>query len=431
MPNDGLFSQVMRVLEDPAFQRITDRAEEAPLAPTQLAAMAQPPGLTPSETWRLLTALRRPAAVHMPASIRDSRGRIGWYYLTRSTRAELAEIDHRCRPGSPLDRALRSADSATFVAESHVAGTLAAVREDGVAIPLARAEELMTHQRHPKTPEERVLVNCHELIRQADGLLEGACTPELLREIHARLSEGIPQETASLPPLVLETFVIPPMPPQAALDFICASVNSPLVTISDHPLVCALGLRFTFCATQPFPSWNGAMAHIVARLLFARSGLPALSYVPVFQLQRDWQFGTIRPGFAPVTGQDASICTGHDVDHTLWVAVMARLVRQELDATERSVLRASAMYRDRAARIAHETHLNRRQRLILAAAMAEPTRTFTIESHRRTFDVVRATARTDLLQLTELGYLRRERDSHTFVFTPTHKLLSLGSRQTT
>lgn len=44
--------------------------------------------------------------------------------------------------------------------------------------------------------------------------------------------------------------------------------------------------------------------------------------------------------------------------------------------------------------------------------------TFTIESHRASHSVAYATARNDLLQLAEQGYLDLRRDGRAFVFTP-------------
>jgi Fic family protein len=126
-----------------------------------------------------------------------------------------------------------------------------------------------------------------------------------------------------------------------------------------------------------------------------------------------------------VSGPEAILDTGRDIDNTLWVAIMVRLVRQELDVTERSVMLAARTHRRRVDRIARETKLNRRQLLIVATALAEPTRRFMIDSHSRASDVARATARADLLGLTALGYLRQERESHAFVFSPTPKLLDL------
>ena len=66
--------------------------------------------------------------------------------------------------------------------------------------------------------------------------------------------------------------------------------------------------------------------------------------------------------------------------------------------------------------------LNHRQRSIIARALREPTAEFRIRHHRTNHRVAYATARADLLELVDKGYLDCERRSRAFIFVPSPSL---------
>ena len=67
-PPQGGFDWALSLLVDPAFVHIRGRAEAYPLTFAELRHMPQPPGVSPEQTWRLLTALRRQTAVAIPGT---------------------------------------------------------------------------------------------------------------------------------------------------------------------------------------------------------------------------------------------------------------------------------------------------------------------------------------------------------------------------
>ena len=99
---------------------IRRRAEDGPLLWHEFTLMPQPAGLSPTETWALLTSLRRQTAIEFAPYIIDSEGRSGCHSFTRSMRADLADIDRRCHRDSWLDLVIRSRNAAHFVAEAHI-----------------------------------------------------------------------------------------------------------------------------------------------------------------------------------------------------------------------------------------------------------------------------------------------------------------------
>jgi len=416
-PDDERFDWTLSLLTDPRFIHIRRRAEEYPLTWTDFRLMPQPPEVSPEQTWRLLTALRRQTAVMLLDA--DSEGRHGWYALTRSMRADLADIDRRCHKGSWLDSAIRSKTVTQYLLNAHVNGALTAIREDGVLLSRTRANEILFGVRTPRNPGEHLLLNCHRVMWRLDEYVDQECTPELITELHARIADQAPQSTAPLPRLKIGTWSDPAFSsPAEALEKVSAYVNGRNVDAADHPIAFSMGIITRFLNERPLPSWNGVMAALLCNLLFLKSDLPVVALIPILHLLRAWQEGALAPPVALTTTHDALVPIGEDLDFTFFDATFFRLIRLELDATEAAV--RQSIERDEALSrlMLSAPGINYRQRAVLGAALDDPDATFRIDAHQGIHNVAYATARADLLGLAELGLLDNVRRGHAFVFKP-------------
>jgi hypothetical protein len=376
------------------------------------------PGTTPSQVWNLLTALRRHTAVELPQYAVDARGFRGWYSLTRSMRADLADIDRRCNRDSWLATSLRSNAATHFLVASHVNAALTAVGEDGVFLGQKRANDLLLGERRPQSPEEQVLLNCHRVMWELDELADQPCTPELIRSIHARVAENAPQRSPSPPGLEIGAWELTALDEGTALGYTARIVNGEGIDPDCHPIAYALPVLVLFTNGRPLPSWNGVMATLLTRLLFLKSHLPVVALIPIARVYRAWQNGVITPPIVPVALRDSLIPVGEEFDFTLYDATMIHLTRIELDATETALRRALASDETLTRALAADRRVNHRQRGVLSAALSEPETVFRIDTHQRLYRVAYATARADLLGLVDLGCLNQVRRGRAFVFSP-------------
>ena len=69
------------------------------------------------------------------------------------------------------------------------------------------------------------------------------------------------------------------------------------------------------------------------------------------------------------------------------------------------------------------TDLNHRQKALLAHALRHPDAEYTFRSHQTSHGIVYQSARTDLLQLADRGYLRRRTVGQRFHFRPAADLV--------
>lgn len=414
------FQETLALLSDSRFAYIHRRAEHHPLPWDEFVLLPQPPGTTPQQVWDLLTALRRHTAIELPKYAVLASGCHGWYSLTRSMRAELADIDRRCNRESWLAASLRSNATTHFIVVSHVNAALTAVGEDGVFLSRNRANELLLGEEQPRNAEEQLLLNCHRVMRELGEYADRKCTPELIRAIHARVAEDAPQRMPSPPGLDLEiggcAYVAADK--ETILDSIARTVNGEGVDPDDHPIAYGLGVLFFFTNGRPLPSWNGVMATLLSKLLFLKSRLPVVGMIPIARTYRAWQNGAIAPPVAPVAMRDSLIPVGDELDFTQYAATVIHLTRLELDATETALRRALANDEAMTSGLAADRRLNHRQHAVLLAALSEPETVFRIDTHQRLYRVAYATARADLLGLVDLGLLSQVRRGRAFVFAP-------------
>lgn len=419
---------VLELLGDQQFAELRRLADEGPLTRHELERLPQPQGMSPSQTWDVLTLLRRQTAVDFP--FRDRRGRPGWCSLTRSMLADYGDLDRRCHQGSRLDQTIRSRNATHFLTEAHVSDAVVALREDGVAVGYERAREILLGERRPEGPDESILLNSHLARWDLEELCRHDCTPELIRRLHEQVTKGVTQPAPSSRNEGDDVWRGGDLDSEESLDLISRMVNGEGVDVAEHPILLAMGIHWVFLSNLPLPSWNGVIASLVMKLCFMRSRLPVLAYVPVLKAHNAWQDGVIRPPAVPVTYADSMVATEDGVDFTVYATVLARLARLELDGTEEELRRALARDESLSEMLHFDPHINYRQRAVLARALDHPEATFRIQMHQRHYRIAYATARADLLDLADMGLLECTREKRAFVFRPSPTLRAALQRRT-
>ncbi|RNL20651.1 hypothetical protein DMP07_03455 [Slackia faecicanis] len=413
--SDDLFARFVAILADESFSEIRRIAGQRPLLYSEFRTLPLPDGVTESQAWTLLSTLRKTMAVTIPVT--DGRGKKGWYVPTKSIAENLAEIDRSCKTGSVLDLAMSSKNATYFLLESSIDDAIESIRGDGMSIGHERARELILEEREPESPEEQLLANVRRIQRSLPEKAHEHCTPELLSELYEQLSWNMgTQTTASIPetPFVWQKAK---RGSEESLEIVANIIEGRRIDREEHPLLLAQGIRHIFMSHLPLPAWNGAAAAIAMKLLYLKADLPVLTHVPVMKAQRDWMGGLYRPPLVSAEPKDSETLVDGEVDFTTYVDVYTKLAVikiHEMEAEFDRVVR-------RDTRLSHDLQgvfdINHRQRMVLQQALDNPEAVFKIETHRAMNNIAYATARGDLLGLSELGFLRKTRKEHAFVFT--------------
>lgn len=406
--------QMISLLKDPTFCKLRTLVGEHPLPWTEFSTMEIPEGITREQTWAILNALRRHTAVELP--FRDGDGRCGWYYPTRSILDDLDDIDRRCHEGSWLDAVIRSRNTTYYLVEAHVDEAIANIREDGLNIGYEKAREVLLGERSPENSDERLLLNVHQAIWDLDTYIDKPCTPDLIRELYETVSKGVdPQATV---PAMQGSLIWKKtqMDSDTVLSLVASLINGNREEHAEHPLLLGMAIRHLFMSAFPLPAWNGTMNSLMMKLLFKKSRLPALSFVPIVKTCREWESGALRPPAVMTRVVDSAVLVDGEVDYTIYVGVVANLVRQRLDEVEEELKRALKRDAEFMQMLHDEVDINHRQQAVLQIALSNPRAVFRIESHQKAHRVAYATARADLMKLVDLGFLGCVRTRRAFEF---------------
>lgn len=414
LPPDVAAQHLIALLKDPAFGNLHRLANEHPLPRAEFDTMLMPRGLSNDLTWELLSTLRRQTAIDLP--FRDGEGRRGWFSPTRSIQADLDDINRRCSRGSWLDMAITSRNITYFLVEAHINEAISTLQEDGLDIGYEKAREVLLDERKPETLEETLLLNEHRAIWHLDEYLDEPCTADLLLHLYEEVARDVGEQTTPSALQESRLWKRKRLDTTSTLALAAKLINQSNAPDTEHPLLLALGLRHLLMSTLPLPSWNGVVSSLAMKLLFKKAHLPVLCFVPITRACRDWARGILRPPTVMATLEDAEVLAGDEVDYTIYVGVMTRLVRQRLDEVEAELRRVLEFDELFSRTLREDLDINHRQRRVLQVALNNPDAVFKIESHQKTHRVAYATARADLMKLAELGFLQCIRGKRAFEF---------------
>jgi len=201
------------------------------------------------------------------------------------------------------------------------------------------------------------------------------------------------------------------------VDLVVADLNRESTHPDDLPVAQGQTMADAMRYYGPYGFVSSQVGRLSAKLFALKMGLPVLAVLPISLAQMNWQSGLLRP---PLVTFDRAMYTSLDqhvvgdgtaqVTLTLQLTLIAlRDLEESIDAWERRDLEMREI-------LHNDPLLNQRQRSILARALRNPESEFLIRYHQRNHTIHYTTARRDLLELQEKGYLVVEQRANTFVF---------------
>jgi len=196
------------------------------------------------------------------------------------------------------------------------------------------------------------------------------------------------------------------------LERICAFANAgevqrPFV----HPVLRAILLHFMLGYDHPFADGNGRTARAVFYWSMLRSRYWLAEFISISHILRK----------APAQYGRAYLFTETDVgDTTYFLIHQLTTIRKAIQSLHDYLARKDREQRSMERMLSESptlrAKLNHRQKTLLTHALKHPGMGYRIEEHEKTHSVVYQTARTDLLDLVELGLLDKIREGRAFVF---------------
>lgn len=427
MSKDESLEVTLRLLQEASLAPIAHEAVRDYLSWDELVERPLSAGISAAEAWKLLAVLRRFDATWFP--IPTLAGERFWYALPREAVRCLQEIEHHCRADSLLHKTVEDREGHRFLVRSRVREAIATCELDGIQIDYERAGRMLQEGRAPQTPEDRLVLNSYQMLEDIEGLAQEPLSPTVGSQLYSRLTEGV--DVAGLRRGPVTTNLAATRNPdglmsdrdlesvfQTICDYANGDVGDPLEPVAAKGYMLLSAMAYW----HPLPDFNGSVARHMLRIFAVRRDYPVLGYLPMSQVRHRWVQGQLDSGVVRYQHIDRRPAIEGEIEGTADLLTSLQIVVVAIHDVLRLI--EKSRLEDRAVQEAldADTELNYRQRSVLARAMTRPSAEFQIRQHQHAHRVVYSTARADLFELADLGYLRKEIRGKAFIFVPEENL---------
>ena len=328
-----------------------------------------------------------------------------------------------------------SGGAARFLMRSLIEESMTSSQLEGAATTRVVAKEMLSTGRPPRDQSERMIYNNYaamSLIRERGK--RPFSVGEIL-ELHTVLTTGTLESedhcgrlrVAEDNVLIFDKgsdIVLHTPPParevrerlQRLCDFANAQDEDPFI----HPVVKAIAIHFQIGYDHPFCDGNGRTARVLFYWAMMNAGYWLTEFLSISSVLKK----------SPGHYMRAYLYTEHDdSDMTYFVAQQLEVIQQSITALHDYIMRKSEQHKQalRALRMTHVagTEMNYRQKALLANALDNPDRSYSVAGHQAAHQISYPTALGDLSALVEAGLLEQGRRGRAHRFIPVVNLEDL------
>jgi len=420
-------ANLIALLDDPNLAALLRKNARECLTWESFLAMPLPAGMSAYEAWDVVQAIGRYYAIPVP--IPDLEDRLYWYTPTVQITRLLSNIERRCSTGSRLHRTLVDTNNRRFLVKARINEAIASTRLDGLGITQESAENLLRLNRAPRNDTERLLMNTLTVSAQLEQFVDVPFSPELLRHLGSLVLKNVESRALTrvecrggmdLPLLAASEYVDTA---ERQMQHICAYANHESGDEADQPAARLFLIQSTLRYYHPLPDWNAVVSRLAARLYALKHDLPVLAHLAFSAMALEWEDGRIAPPDVIPSGATFDVLRTHnEANMTAFVTLGLQLMSVGLARLENYVTTRNA--RDEALQLLlkDDIEINHRQLAVLGRALRRPDAEFRIRYHKTANNIAYSTARTDLTDLADRGYLRFELRGKAHVFVPADDL---------
>ena len=388
----------------------------------ELRYRTPPAGLNHERWWLRLYATRNASRVELP--LLDGAGARFGISNPDCVRRLLYTIDRDAsgRIETPAP-AMTSESRDRYVIAGLTEEAITSSQLEGAATTRRVAKEMIRSGRKPRDGDEQMIFNNYLAMQWIQQRQMQLPTRDALLELHRILVTDTDAghaagrfRTTDEPIHIVdedngEVLHIPPPAEQleARIEALCTFAQDGQTGGFIHPVVRAILLHFWLAFDHPFVDGNGRAARALFYWQMLRAGYWVTEFVSISKFLK----------MAPARYYRSFLHVETTHDTTYFVLHQLEVMRQAINDVFAYVKRTIEEDRAVAAKLRADVELNHRQRALLARMLKEPGDAYTIEGHQRSHGVAYATARSDLLDLVERGWLTQHRGvGRTFVFSP-------------
>lgn len=418
------YKEMLHALRDPRFTAIAEDAVRHYIGFEDVEQREPLPGLSAEETWELLALIRRLDRITFPI-VTIAPPLHYWYNITREGQTCLDHIRHHCRADSLMHLMLHEREGHRFLVRSQIAEAVASLQLDGVVFDHGIMGRMLQENRTPRDSAERLVLNAYEMFSELNDLVGEPFSVELVQSMYERLTRDVdlsllergPKKTNLAGSRNPDGLLSPDLE-RERLQMICDYANRETGDPWEPSACRGYMIMSAMAYWHLLPDLNDTVGRHMMRLFALKRGYPALAYLPTSLMMRRWFDGELEPGTVRFgTYRRRQVIPG-ETDGTADMLIYLELTTAAITALRRYIVTTQEQEAEVLAQLDRSERLNYRQREVLASAIVHPDAEFRIAQHQQTHSIVYQTARTDLLDLVERGFLRMEQRGKAFVFMP-------------
>lgn len=422
---ESALADILRLAQSGALIEVVRRANHDYLYWDRFKYLPMPEGVRPEDAWRFVKVMRGISRRSTP--ITDVHGHVFTYWSTDEIQRCLHLIDRNAGGRiTTADAGIPDYAQQRYLVSSLMEEAIASSQIEGAATTRRVAKDMLRTGRKPRDRAERMILNNYRTITELRSMQSTPLSPDLIVEIQAWLTEGTLDDPANEGRLRLDDEVlvhdnatgdILHVPPTAdaisgELQRLCDWANTTGFEF-EHPVLRACILHFWLAYLHPFADGNGRTARALFYFYLLKHGYQLLEFTPISRVILS-QRGQYDRAYLYAEADGA--------DLTYFLVFHLHAMEKALTELWRYIERRARRDRELAGAVSQDVSLNYRQRALLSRAIADRSSEFTFESHRASHGVSYPTARADLLELRDQGYLSMRKEGRAFVFVPADDL---------
>ena len=395
----------------------------------KLRRLPTPAGFTPEDVW-LVTKFGR-LGNQRPVPLRDCSDQPFTFSIPDRVQERLHEID--LGAGGKINvpsQVLNPNTRDQYIVNSLMQEAITSSQLEGAVTTREVAKEMLVSGRPPRDASERMIINNYRTMQRIRSIKSEALTPELVLMIHSCVTDGTLEKDGAcgryrkadedvkvVDEESGEVFHIPPPAEQlpGRVQKMCDFANAKSTDTFIHPVIRAIILHFWLAYDHPFVDGNGRTARALFYWAMLRQGYWLFEYISISDILRQ----------APVKYARSFLYTeSDDNDLTYFINHQAEVIHRAIGALHEYIDKKCAEVEQSQKLLRDWDELNHRQLALLTHAIRHPGFKYRIEGHQRSHNTVYETARQDLLSLTKVGLLQKNKVGKMMIFRAPTDLLN-------
>ncbi|MEI9898353.1 MAG: Fic family protein [Chthoniobacter sp.] len=400
--------------------RREDPKQEAYYHWDDLKYRTPPNGLNRDEWWLSLKLQRTTTKRNIP--LQDKLGKFFGFGTPDLVTELLHQIDRNGGTLIQIPEPVTNPDERDrYVVRSLMEEAITSSQLEGAATTREVAKRMLAEGRAPRDRSERMILNNYATMRRIVEVKAEALTPDLVLDVHRRVSTGAlditdaagrlrrPDEKIDVADDKGQVLHAPPPASQLPerLQLMCDFANGKTPGFFIHPVIRGIILHFWLAYDHPFVDGNGRTARALFYWQMLHADYWLFEFISISQILRK----------APVQYGTSFLQTEtDDNDLTYFIIHQAEVIRKALKELHDYVERKSRDTRVCMRLLDGSADLNHRQQALLTHAVRHPGFAYNIAGHMSRHGIVYDTARLDLLDLAKRGLLEQRKMGRAYGF---------------